>query len=70
MSNINTGNVAAAGTGNKNNKNIVIIGCGPIGIECALNLIKQNYYVTIIEKGSKIANNINKWSNVSLFSTN
>lgn len=38
----------------KNGKKIAIIGSGPAGIECAIELLKKGYDVTIFEKEKKV----------------
>ncbi len=48
-------------------KNITIIGAGPIGLETALYAQELGYEVTIFEKGN-IAENIQSWGHVRLFS--
>lgn len=46
---------------------IVIIGSGPIGLECGLHALKHGYRFIIFESGDDIASNIRLWSHVQLF---
>ncbi len=39
--------------------NIVIVGAGPVGVSLASYLIKQNHYVSIIERDPVLCNDIN-----------
>ena len=41
-----------------------------MGIEMALVLIRNEYNVTLIEKGDSFAANMSSWKHVSLFSPN
>ena len=49
---------------------VAVIGMGPIGIDMAINLLHNNYNVTIIEKGDDFGDNMSKWKDVVLFSPN
>mmetsp|Transcript_14553 Transcript_14553/g.21925 ORF Transcript_14553/g.21925 Transcript_14553/m.21925 type:complete len:392 (-) Transcript_14553:311-1486(-) len=51
-------------------KHVAVIGAGPVGIEMALVLIRNEYNVTLIEKGDSFAANMSSWKHVSLFSPN
>ena len=51
------------------NKDIVIIGAGPIGIACALECKKRNWNYTVIEKGALTNSLFNYPLNMTFFST-
>ncbi|MDP5081379.1 MAG: YpdA family putative bacillithiol disulfide reductase [Winogradskyella sp.] len=51
------------------NKDIVIIGAGPIGIACALECKKRNWDYTVIEKGALTNSLFNYPLNMTFFST-
>lgn len=54
---------------NKENKDVVIIGGGPIGIACALECKKQNWNYVVIEKGALTNSLFNYPKNMTFFST-
>ena len=51
------------------NKDIIIIGAGPIGIACALECKKRNWNYTVIEKGALTNSLFNYPLNMTFFST-
>ncbi|MEO6346393.1 MAG: NAD(P)-binding domain-containing protein, partial [Aquaticitalea sp.] len=51
------------------NKKIVIIGAGPIGIACALEFKKRNWDYVVIEKGALTNSLFNYPKNMTFFST-
>ncbi|MBC3844890.1 YpdA family putative bacillithiol disulfide reductase [Winogradskyella echinorum] len=53
----------------KINKDVIIIGAGPIGIACALECKKHNWDYTVIEKGSLTNSLFNYPLNMTFFST-
>jgi len=53
---------------NDNKLPIVIIGAGPIGLAAAAHLAEQKQAFILLEAGQEIANNINSWGHVTLFS--
>ncbi|NNE32752.1 MAG: YpdA family putative bacillithiol disulfide reductase [Winogradskyella sp.] len=53
----------------KLNKDIIIIGAGPIGIACALECKKRNWNYTVIEKGALTNSLFNYPLNMTFFST-
>lgn len=48
-------------------KKIVILGGGPIGIECAVLAVQQGHDVTVYEKG-EVGASMSRWGHVELFS--
>ncbi len=53
---------------NKSELPVVIIGAGPIGLATASHLSKRNIAFLILEAGDRIAQNIESWRHVSMFS--
>jgi len=51
-------------------RRLVVIGCGPIGIELSLAALQSNCFdVTIVERGEP-TQNVKDWGHVRLFSPN
>ena len=51
----------------ENSKRIIIIGAGPVGIECAVYAQQLGYAVTVLEKGD-VGEHLRQWGHVRLFS--
>jgi hypothetical protein len=50
-----------------NTKKIIVIGAGPVGIECAVYAKHLGYAVTVLEKG-EVGEHLRQWGHVRLFS--
>lgn len=47
---------------------VLIVGAGPIGLDCAARAVAAGHAVTVIESGLDVAESVRSWGHVTLFS--
>ena len=52
----------------RNNKQVAVIGAGPVGLAAAAHLLERGLTPIVLEAGPDIGHSVRQWSHVRLFS--